>query len=115
MRLRIVMLAALVAATPGYAADVAGLMKTVPVFSKVTGKNMYELERCMIEVDGPIMPHVYRQPDRPQRVMMVWDGGGGVGGRQCGGPDRWDRGCKGDVLGQGKGAAPDQALHGTRL
>ncbi|WP_273301260.1 hypothetical protein [Sphingomonas ursincola] len=80
MRLRIVILAALVAATPGYAADVAGLMKTVPVFSKVTGKNMYELERCMIEVDGPIMPHVYRQPDRPQRVMMVWDGGGGVGG-----------------------------------
>jgi hypothetical protein len=26
------------------------------------------------------MPHVYRQPDRPQRVLMVWDGGGGVGG-----------------------------------
>ena len=34
----------------------------------------------MIEVDAPIMPHVYRQPDRPQRTLFVWDGGGGVGG-----------------------------------
>ncbi|MDX3911343.1 MAG: hypothetical protein QHC67_16225 [Sphingobium sp.] len=76
--------AALVAAaltlTPALASDVAGLMKTQPVFSSATGKNMYDLERCMIEVDGPIMPHVYRQPDRAQRVLMVWDGGGGVGG-----------------------------------
>lgn len=62
------------------AADVAGLLKTVPVFTVTTNKNLYDLERCMIEVDAPIMPHVYRQPDRPQRAMLVWDGGGGVGG-----------------------------------
>ncbi|WP_411341326.1 hypothetical protein V6U71_05645 [Sphingopyxis sp. J-6] len=55
-------------------------MKTQPVFSTQTSKNMYDLERCMIEVDAPIMPHVYRQPDRPQRTLFVWDGGGGVGG-----------------------------------
>jgi hypothetical protein len=75
--------AAIVAATiavPTMAADVAGLMKTQPVFSTQTTKNMYDLERCMIEVDAPIMPHVYRQPDRPQRTLFVWDGGGGVGG-----------------------------------
>lgn len=65
---------------PAVASDVAGLLKTQPVFSSQTGKNMYALERCMIEVDAPIMPHVYRQPDRPQRTLIVWDGGGGVGG-----------------------------------
>lgn len=62
------------------AADVAGLTKTQPVFSSATTKNMYDLERCIIEVDAPIMPHIYRQPDRPQRVLIVWDGGGGLGG-----------------------------------
>lgn len=62
------------------AADVAGLMKTQPVFSSETVKNMYDLERCIVEVDAPIMPHIYRQPDRPQRVLIVWDGGGGLGG-----------------------------------
>lgn len=67
-------------AVPALAADVAGLMKTQPVFSTQTNKNMYDLERCMIEVDAPIMPQVYRQPDRPQRTLFVWDGGGGVGG-----------------------------------
>lgn len=72
--------AAIAVIAPAYAADVAGLMKTQPVFSSQTGKNMYDLERCMIEVDAPIMPHVYRQPDRPQRTLFVWDGGGGVGG-----------------------------------
>ena len=76
----ILCLALIAEAIPANAADVAGLMKTQPVMSKVTGKNMYDLERCMVEVDAPIMPHAYRQPDRPQRVLMVWDGGGGVGG-----------------------------------
>lgn len=83
MNARYLVATAVVAATwlsPAIASDVAGLMKTQPVFSNTTNKNMYDLERCMIEVDGPIMPHVYRQPDRPQRVLMVWDGGGGVGG-----------------------------------
>ncbi len=63
------------------ASDVAGLMKTQPVFSQVSGKRMYDLERCIVEVDAPVMPFVYRQPDRPQRVLYVWDGnGGGAGG-----------------------------------
>ncbi len=62
------------------AADLGGLLKTQPVFTQTTDKKLYDLERCMIEVDAPIMPIVYRQPDRPQRVMLVWDGGSGVGG-----------------------------------
>jgi hypothetical protein len=64
----------------GYAADLGGLLKTQPVFAETTDKKLYDLERCMIEVDAPIMPIVYRQPDRPQRAMLVWDGGDGIGG-----------------------------------
>lgn len=70
----------LAVSVPAVASDVAGLMKTEPVFSAQTGKNMYALERCMIEVDAPIMPHVYRQPDRPQRTLFVWDDGKSIGG-----------------------------------
>lgn len=67
-------------AVPAVGADLEGLLKTDPVFSSQTTKNMYDLERCMIEVDSPSMPFVYRQPDRPQRTLFVWDGGSGVGG-----------------------------------
>lgn len=68
------------APTAAWTADLAGLIKTQPVFAMTTSKRMYDLERCMIEVDAPTMPHVYRQPDRPDRVMLVWDGGDGLGG-----------------------------------
>lgn len=71
---------AFAAPSPVNAADLGGLVKTQPVFSQATTKNLYDLERCMIEVDAPIMPHVYRQPDRPERAILVWDGGDGVGG-----------------------------------
>lgn len=71
---------ALIAPSAAEAADLGGLIKTQPVFSQATGKKLYDLERCMIEVDAPIMPIVYRQPDRPERAMLVWDGGDGIGG-----------------------------------
>lgn len=67
-------------AVPAEAADLGGLIKTQPVFSETTNKKLFDLERCMIEVDAPIMPIVYRQPDRPDRAILVWDGGDGIGG-----------------------------------
>ncbi|QXQ06833.1 hypothetical protein KX816_01840 [Sphingosinicellaceae bacterium] len=64
-----------------YAEDLPGLMKSKAVYSGVTTHKMYDLERCMINVDAPIMPQIYRQPDRAERVLIVWDGsGGGLGG-----------------------------------
>ena len=71
---------ALTSPTTVQAADLGGLLKTQPDFAQTTNKKLYDLERCMIEVDAPIMPIVYRQPDRSERAMLVWDGGGGVGG-----------------------------------
>ena len=70
-----------VAAAPSHAEDVTGLMRTKPVFTVSTDRRMYDLERCMIGVDAPVMPFVYRQPDRPDQALFVWDGnGGGLGG-----------------------------------
>lgn len=83
MRLSTKLLLASIASTASgsaIAADLGGLLKAAPVFSESTGKKLYDLERCMIEVDAPIMPIVYRQPDRPERAMLVWDGGDGIGG-----------------------------------
>lgn len=82
MRLSTVLAGCLLAIAPSavWAADLAGLINTTPVFTTATVKRMYDLERCMIEVDAPIMPHVYRQPDQPERVMLVWDGGNSIGG-----------------------------------
>jgi hypothetical protein len=78
----VVGMAAAFAVTFGHAvaADLTGLMKTNPVASQTTSKGLYDLERCMIGVDGPSMPYIYRQPDRPERVTVVWDGTGGMGG-----------------------------------
>lgn len=73
--------AAMAFGTPSVAADIVRLMNTTPVLSVQSSKSMYDLERCMIAVDSPVMPQVYRQPDQPERVMFVWDGtGGGLGG-----------------------------------
>lgn len=34
--------------------------------------NMYDAERCLLDLDGAVMPIVYRQPDRPDTVMLVY-------------------------------------------
>ena len=45
-----------------------------------TQRGLYDLERCIIEIDGPSVPSAYRQPDRPGEVLIAWVGGdfGGV-------------------------------------
>lgn len=41
-----------------------------PAFEVVTAKRLEDVERCMIRFGGP--PIVYRQPDRPDFVTIVW-------------------------------------------
>lgn len=69
------------AAGPSSAADVTKLMSGTPVLTVPTDRKMYDVERCIIGVDAPNMPFIYRQPDRPDQTLVVWDGtGGGLGG-----------------------------------
>ena len=74
-------LAAICCALPASAADLPGLMRSRPVLVRDADIGMYDLERCILSVDQPNLPFVYRQPDRPAEELVVWDGtGGGLGG-----------------------------------
>ena len=55
------------------AADLANFMNREPVNQIRTEKRLYDVERCIINAEGPSMPFVYRQPDQPERVIIVWD------------------------------------------
>lgn len=36
---------------------------------------MEDVERCLIDIDGMLAPNVYRQPDRPDQVRILWIAG----------------------------------------
>lgn len=36
-------------------------------------KNLFEVERCMIDAPFGSIPSVYRQPDMPDRVVLAWE------------------------------------------
>lgn len=35
-------------------------------------RTMEDVERCLIDLDGPGLPFVYRQPDRPDNTLLLW-------------------------------------------
>lgn len=37
-----------------------------------------DVERCLIDTDGRLPPVVYRQPDKPDDVTIVWTGPNGL-------------------------------------
>lgn len=75
----------------------AAAMLTVPIaaiagpFSKYETRQLehdyqsrakiFDVERCIIDVDGWPPPLVFRQPDRPDVVTIIWTEDGGAGGR----------------------------------
>lgn len=42
---------------------------------------IFDVERCIIDVDGWPPPLVFRQPDRPNQVTLIWTEDAGAGGR----------------------------------
>ncbi|WP_455156025.1 hypothetical protein [Sphingomonas zeae] len=49
-----------------------------PEATYVSAKPMEDVERCLVRQLAP--PNVYRQPDRPDDVMIVWLSGGPASG-----------------------------------
>lgn len=43
-----------------------------PDFDYQSRANLHDVERCIIDTDGWPMPMVYRQPDRPDRVTIMY-------------------------------------------
>ena len=60
------------------ASDIGRLGKLEPDITLTSTKNIFDIERCIIEMDGPGIPSVYRQPDRPQRSQIAYSAGVGV-------------------------------------
>ena len=60
------------------AADIGSLRTKSIDLTLRSAKQILELERCLIEADGPGLPVVYRQPDRPNSTTIAWSQGMGV-------------------------------------
>ena len=69
-------LASFVAFRPASAMDIGKALERPITARYESRKNVYDLERCLILLDGPGVPIVYRQPDRPNQLMIVYTGGG---------------------------------------
>lgn len=44
-----------------------------PEFTAEVSLNLFDVERCVIENNNIGKPWVYRQPDRPEEVMLAWE------------------------------------------
>lgn len=73
MRLVIFALIASIVASPALADDIGGVRAKSPEFTAEVDMNLFDVERCIIDTDNIGKPWVYRQPDRPNDVMLVWE------------------------------------------
>ena len=60
------------------ASDIGQLSREKPEWRFSSTKSIFEIERCIIEIDGPGIPSVYRQPDRLDRAQIAYSIGTGV-------------------------------------
>jgi hypothetical protein len=44
----------------------------IPKIDIVSQIPISDIERCLIDLDGHPAPQVYRQPDRPDQVRLLW-------------------------------------------
>ena len=45
-----------------------------PEIDGYVNQGMFDIERCLINMDRVTIPTVYRQPDRPDETMLLWTG-----------------------------------------
>lgn len=70
----LLLLLPLIAISSAASADAIGSVRQkTPEFTATISLDLFDVERCMIETDNIGKPWVYRQPDRPNSVMLVWE------------------------------------------
>jgi len=70
-----IVIVAMVIATVAQAAPGGGLISSFlrkPGVELRSAKTMGDIERCLIDLPSRDAPNVYRQPDRPDSVMIIW-------------------------------------------
>lgn len=70
----IIAIALIVMPSPAFAGAVDKFDKRRPEIEGHVNKSMYDIERCLLHMDRVTMPFVYRQPDRPDDTMLIWQG-----------------------------------------
>jgi hypothetical protein len=67
-------IAAAALATPiaGIAGPISKWDSRKPEYEYVSSANIFDAERCIIDADGKPVASVFRQPDRPDEVMIVF-------------------------------------------
>ena len=59
------------------ARDMGKVLRSDARFVLTSSKPIFDVERCLINLDMPTMAFVYRAPDRPSESLVYWDLGMG--------------------------------------
>lgn len=78
MKIFFALFGALISTSALLAADIGKLNQREPDITVTSNKTIFEIERCIIEIDGVGIPSVYRQPDRPDKTQIAYSLGSGV-------------------------------------
>jgi hypothetical protein len=54
------------------AGPVSKFDEKAPKIDVLSTASLHDVERCLIDLDGHPAPQVYRQPDRPDEVRLLW-------------------------------------------
>ena len=60
------------AATIAVAGPISKFDDDTPDINTISSVGMFDLERCLTDGDGWPVPFIYRQPDRPLEMNMLW-------------------------------------------
>ncbi|MBB3910830.1 hypothetical protein [Sphingomonas desiccabilis] len=74
--MKMIAAALLLLSAPALSGPLSKFDEKEPVADYDTPASIGDVERCLIDMDGWLAPNVYRQPDRPDRVTLVWIAGG---------------------------------------
>ena len=77
-RATLALIAAMGVAIPASAIDIGKALQRPVTGHLQSAKGIYDLERCIVLLDGPGVPVVYRQPDRPDEEMIAYTESGMV-------------------------------------
>lgn len=74
------LLTAMLIATTAQAGPISKFSERAPAQDFVSSRKLEDVERCLIDMKGWLVPNVYRQPDRPDAVTIIWTGVNGLAG-----------------------------------
>ena len=72
----IAMVVASAVATPAAAINIKEAAQRRVEAEASSIKSLYDLERCIIDIDAGTAPNIYSQPDRPNEALIVYSSSG---------------------------------------